>query len=197
MYDYKTCPLSLLGSKNPLTSVLRAILSSNLGKLAFMRGFVIPLGTLIGIFIGIYNATILIEGFFYAIYIPIFYDINFANNFRRKSNKYLFEKKRYILRSSKTDLDSIRKNFFPSVDKNRFLRAWTDFSKVVGFPPEVLKEDDTIENLSGLFMFSELFYEDIEELLKSNNVSILPQNLSSYTVRDVITILLNESEIAR
>jgi hypothetical protein len=59
---------ALLGSKNPLTSVLRGIYSSPVGKMAIMRAIFIPLFTIIGTFIGFYNVTILIEGLFYAIW---------------------------------------------------------------------------------------------------------------------------------
>jgi hypothetical protein len=57
----------LLGSKNPLTSVIRGLFESPLSKSIVMRAYIIPAFTLGGTFIGVFNVTILIEGFFYAI----------------------------------------------------------------------------------------------------------------------------------
>jgi len=59
---------ALLGSKNPLTSVLRGLLGSPLGKQIIFRALFIPAATLTGIFIGFYNITIILSGFFYALF---------------------------------------------------------------------------------------------------------------------------------
>lgn len=58
---------ALLGSKNPLTSVIRSLISSPLGKTFLLRAIAIPAGTIIGTFIGFYNVTTLLMGLIYAI----------------------------------------------------------------------------------------------------------------------------------
>ena len=57
----------LLGSKNQLTSVLRGVLKSPIGRWIFMRTVLVPLVTYIAVGIGSYNFGILVQAFIYAI----------------------------------------------------------------------------------------------------------------------------------
>lgn len=58
---------ALLGSKNPLTSVLRGLFKSSLAKLFILRLVLIPAVALIGTFIGFFNITTMIMALIYAI----------------------------------------------------------------------------------------------------------------------------------
>lgn len=57
----------LLGSKNPLTSVMRGLYRNPLAKMFLMRLVFIPAFTLLGVFVGFFNFTTIILALIYAI----------------------------------------------------------------------------------------------------------------------------------
>lgn len=102
------------------------------------------------------------------------------------------ERKKSIRKKSINIFD-VYKEQFSEIDKKEFVAIWEGLAKAINVDPGKMYPDDRLIEMSRLYPFPELLYENLEEFIKQTGIEKIEYKINDKsTIRDII-ILIDKS----